>query len=87
MRISFMNCQIGGHIMIAEQEVLVKENLTEMISLSPQMYSERKMTICYCDQCQYRQINFIMDDPFYDIHDSVHEGAKQYYGEFANRNK
>lgn len=51
------------------------------------MYSERKMTICYCDQCQYRQINFIMDDTFYDIHDSVHEGAKQYYGEFANRNK
>lgn len=82
-----MNCQIGGHIMIAEQEVLVKENLTEMISLSPQMYSETKMTICYCDQCQYRQINFIMDDMFYDIHDSVHEGAKQYYGEFANRNK
>ena len=73
--------------MIAEQEVLVKENLTEMISLSPQMYSETKMTICYCDQCQYRQINFIMDDMFYDIHDSVHEGAKQYYGEFANRNK
>lgn len=82
-----MKCRICGHSMIAEQEVPVKENLTEMISLSPQMYSERKMTIYYCDQCQHRQIDFLMDDTFYDIHDSVHEGAKQYYGELANRNK
>lgn len=45
------------------------------------------MTVYYCEQCQHRQIDFIMDDTFYDIHDSVNEGAKQYYGELANRNK
>ena len=82
-----MKCRICGHSMIAEQEVPVKENLTDMISLSPQMYSEKKMTIYYCDKCQHRQIDFLMDDTFYDVHDSVHEGAKQYYGELANRNK
>ncbi|MDY5330505.1 MAG: class I SAM-dependent methyltransferase [Anaerovibrio sp.] len=71
--------------MSEEQIVSVKDDLSEMVSTSPKVYSQKYMTVYYCSKCQHRQIDYVMDDGFYENTSSVQEGCKQYYGDLNNK--
>lgn len=80
-----MKCRICGRNMSEEQIVSVKDDLSEMVSTSPKVYSQKYMTVYYCSKCQHRQIDYVMDDGFYENTSSVQEGCKQYYGDLNNK--
>lgn len=80
-----MKCRICGRNMEEEQIVSVKDDLSEMVSTSPKVYSQKYMTVYYCSKCQHRQIDYVMDDGFYENTSSVQEGCKQYYGDLNNK--
>ena len=80
-----MKCKICGRNMSEEQIVSVKDDLSEMVSTSPKVYSQKYMTVYYCSKCQHRQIDYVMDDGFYENTSSVQEVCKQYYGDLNNK--
>lgn len=80
-----MKCRICGRNMEEEQIVSVKDDLSEKVSTSPKVYSQKYMTVYYCSKCQHRQIDYVMDDGFYENTSSVQEGCKQYYGDLNNK--
>ena len=82
-----MYCRICGCGMYPEQHVPVKEDVDEMISAHPRLYGERDMVAYYCSNCQHRQIEYVIDDSFYDMYDYVQDGTHQYYGDLNDKTK
>lgn len=82
-----MKCRICGNDMTEEQIVPVKDDLTDIISSLPRSYIERKMPLFYCQRCQHRQIDYVMNDQFYEGHASNQEGIEVYYGDLDNKKK
>lgn len=82
-----MKCRICGRNMSEEQIVSVKDDLSEMISTSPKLYSQKYMQVYYCSKCQHRQIDYVMNDQFYERHSSNQEDIEIYYGDLDDKEK
>ena len=82
-----MKCRICGNSMVEEQKVPVKDNRKWIISSVARPYKEKQMPVYYCEKCQHRQIDYVMDDSYYMNHDSIMEGDKQYFGSLNNKER
>lgn len=80
-------CRVCGSKMIDEQVVPVKDNKDWVISTEPKKYKSYDMVIFFCENCTHRQIEYVMDESYYEEHDSIMEGKKQYYGDLDSSEK
>ena len=74
-----MECRICGSKILEEQKVSVKDNLLPIVNLKPLPYREKEMVLYFCPKCLHRQIDYILDDTFYEEHDSSDDAFNQYF--------
>lgn len=75
-----MRCRVCGEVMKVREQAFIKATYDSIVTEKPMEFKGKQMPIYECANCTHKQIDYALEEDYYQEHNSQTEGNAQYFG-------